>query len=370
MSSTLRVAAVLAMVLDVGEAHAATATRLKDISTVRGLGEQQLLGYGLVFGLRGTGDTMKASPFTDQAMVSMLDNLGVNVRNLSQSPKNAAAVIVTASLPPFAGLGSHVDVNVSSIGDATSLMGGTLVMTPMLGGDHEQYAVAQGTVAVSGFSVAGAAETVTQGVATSGRIPNGAVVLREAPPMAGTSRDLVLELLNSDFTTAVRAVDAINRFGVEHYGVSIARAQNSRAILITPPKKGNVTRVLAEIGELMVEPDTPARVVVDARTGTIVIGENVRVSKVAVTHGTLTVRITESSTVSQPEPFSSGQTTVVPSTSIQAAQTGGQIAVLDGTDLQTLVRGLNAIGLKPPGIIDILQGIKSAGALHAELVVQ
>jgi flagellar P-ring protein FlgI len=180
----------------------------------------------------------------------------------------------------------------------------------------------------------------------------------------------VLELLNSDFTTAVRAVDAINQFGIEHYGVSMAHAQNSRAILITPPKKGNVTRVLAEIGELMVEPDTPAKVVVDARTGTIVIGENVRVSKVAVTHGTLTVRITESSTVSQPEPFSSGQTTVVPSTSIQAAQTGGQIAVLDGSDLQALVRGLNAIGLKPPGIIDILQGIKSAGALHAELVVQ
>ena len=349
---------------------AAAATRLKDISSVRGLSEQQVVGYGLVFGLKGTGDSMKASPFTDQSLVSMLENLGVNVRSLSQAPKNAAAVIVTASLPPFAGLGSHMDVSVSSIGDATSLVGGTLVMTPLLGGDREQYATAQGAVSVSGFSVSGAAETVTQGVPTSGRISNGAIIVREPSVAPNTSRELVLELRESDFTTVVRAVDAINAFGMRRYGRALARERNSRAIAITPPVKGNVTRILAEIGELRIEPDVPAKVIIDARTGTIVIGENVRVSKVAVTHGTLTVRITETPGASQPDPFSDGQTAILPSTTIQAAQTGGQIAIVDGSDLQVLIRGLNAMGLKPSGIIDILQAIKSAGALHAELVVQ
>jgi len=349
---------------------AQAATRLKDISTIRGLSEQQVVGYGLVFGLKGTGDSMKSSPFTDQSLVSMLENLGVNVRNLSQNPKNAAAVIVTASLPPFSGLGSHIDVTVSSIGDATSLVGGTLVMTPLLGGDREQYAVAQGAVAVSGFSAAGAAETITQGVPTSGRISNGAVIVREPAAAAGMSKELVLELLDSDFTTAVRAVDAINAFGARRYGKALAREQNSRAIVISPPVKGNITRILAEIGELRIEPDMPAKVIIDARTGTIVIGENVKVSKVAVTHGTLTVRITEVPAASQPDPFSNGETTVLPSTSIQTSQSGGQIVTVDGSNLQVLINGLNTMGLKPSGIIDILQGIKSAGALHAELAVQ
>jgi flagellar P-ring protein FlgI len=349
---------------------ARAATRLKDISFVRGLSEQQVVGYGLVFGLKGTGDSMKSSPFTDQSLVSMLENLGVNVRSLSQNPKNAAAVIVTANLQPFAGLGSHMDVSVSSIGDATSLVGGTLVMTPLLGGDREQYAVAQGPVAVSGFSVAGSAETLTQGVPTSGRISNGAVIVREPAVAANASKELVIELLESDFTTAVRAVDAINAYGARRYGKILAREENSRAIVILPPARGNVTRILAEIGELRIEPDVAAKVIIDARTGTIVIGENVKVSKVAVTHGALTVRITETPVVSQPDPFSDGQTTIAPATTIQSSQTGGQMAIVDGADLQVLIRGLNAMGLKPSGIIDILQGIKSAGALHAELVVQ
>jgi flagellar P-ring protein precursor FlgI len=300
----------------------------------------------------------------------MLDRLGVNTRGSEPRPKNIAAVIVTAELPPFAGKGSRIDVNVSSLGDATSLSGGTLVFTPLTGADGRVYAVAQGAINVSGFSTSGQAENLTQGVPTAGRIPNGALVERQTRGQFGDINELVLELRNPDFSTAVNVADAINAYALDHYGKVVAREQDLRTVSLVKPADMGAARFIAEIGNLIVSPDTTAKVVVDERSGTIVIGQDVQISTVAVTHGSLTVRVTEAPTVSQPAPFSNGQTAVEPRTAISAGQRGGQLRIVDGADLQTLVEGLNQMGLKPIGIIAILQAIKSAGALQAELVVQ
>lgn len=351
-------------------AHAAgPPARIKDIVSIRDLQDIQLVGYGLVFGLKGTGDSLKNIPFTDQALQTLLDNMGINVRGASLRSKNVAAVIATADLPPFVGPGSRIDVHVSSLGDATSLAGGALVLTPLASADGARYATAQGPVVVTGFDAAGSAQTLTQGVPTAGRIPGGAIIERRNPNGQHTAT-LVLELRNPDFLTATRVADAINAFSSNHFGVRLARELDMSAIEVAIPKGQSASRLVAALGELTVEPDLPARVVVDERTGTIVIGDAVTVSTVAVTHGSISVQVTESPSVSQPEPLSNGSTTVVPSTAIGVAQPGGHMAILHGTDLRSLVSGLNAVGLKPPGIIAILQAIKSAGALNAELVIQ
>jgi len=345
-------------------------TRIKDISSVQGVRENLLIGYGLVIGLQGTGDTMRNAPYTEQALQSMLDQMGVNVRGIPLRGRNVAAVTVTAHLPPFAGPGSEIDVNVASIGDATSLKGGTLLMTPLKGPDSEVYAVAQGPVAVSGLTVQGQAESLTQGVPTVGRIPNGAIMERAIAGGLEDLGDLVLVLTNPDFKTAVRMADAVNAYSQARFGRPIAHERDLRSVVVKRPGNISPTRLLGEIGDLEVTPDTPARVVVDQRTGTVVIGEDVQVSTVALTHGNLTVRVTEMPQVSQPDPFSGGATVVTPATEVAASEQDGHLAVVDGTNLQVLVQGLNQLGLKPSDIIAILQAIKTSGALQAELIVQ
>jgi flagellar P-ring protein precursor FlgI len=345
-------------------------TRIKDIVSVGGVRANQLVGYGLVIGLNGTGDSLRNSPFTDQSLKSMLDRMGVNVRSAQSKSRNIAAVIITAELPAFIGRGSRIDVTVSSLGDATSLVGGSLVMTPLSGPDSQIYAVAQGPVAVSGFSVGGAAESVTQNVPTSARIPNGALVEREPPSRFGEDKYLILELRNPDFATAVRVADVINSYSLQRYGARSAQERDLRTVTLMKPGRVGAARFLAEIGSLAVQADSPARVVVDERTGTIVIGNDVRISTVAVAHGNLTVRVTEAPLASQPLPFSEGETVILPQTQVTADQADGKVAVVEGANLQMLVSGLNRMGLKPASVIAILQAIKSAGALQADLVVQ
>lgn len=346
--------------------------RIKDITAPIGPRDYQLVGYGLVIGLQGTGDTMRNAPFTEQSTSALLDRMGVNVRpNNSMRTRNVAAVMVTAALPPFASWGATIDVTVSSMGDATSLMGGTLVLTSLTGLDGAVYAIAQGPIAVSGFAAQGQNETLTHGVATVGRIPNGGTIEREPPrPAVSTDGRLTLQLRNPDYATAVRIADAVNTFARQRYRAPIARERDDRSVLLALPKGMHATRLLAEIGALRVAVETPARVVIDERTGTVVIGADVQISPVAVTHGGLTIRITESPEVSQPAPFSNGDTTVTSQTTISAAEKTAQVAMLAGPTLKQLVKGLNQIGLKPTGVISILQAIKSAGALQADLVVQ
>lgn len=344
--------------------------RIKDIVSVRGVRANQLLGYGLVIGLNGTGDTLRNSPFTEQSLQSMLDRMGVNARNGNMRTRNVAAVVVTAELPAFAGKGSRIDVTVSSLGDASSLAGGSLVLTPLTGADSVIYAVAQGPVAVSGFAAQGAAQSVTQNIPTSGRVSNGALVEREAAGDFHNRNYLSLELHNPDFATAVGVVDAINAFSRQRYNMVTAKEVDLRTIALRRPKNVSAARFMAEIGDLMTVADAPARVVIDERTGTIVMGSDVQISPVAVAHGSLTVRVSEMPFADQPLPFSEGETRVLPRTDIEAQQDGGDMAIVGGTNLRTLVNGLNRIGLKPQGIIAILQAIKTAGALQAELVVQ
>jgi flagellar P-ring protein precursor FlgI len=361
------------LVLFVGCVGAAdAATRIKDITDVKGIRVNQLVGYGLVVGLNGTGDTLRNSPFTQQSVQAMLDRMGVNIRGSQYQPRtrNVAAVMVTAELPAFATKGSRFDVVVSSLGDAKSLAGGSLVMTPLEGADQTIYAAAQGQVTISGYLASGAAESVTSGIPTRGRIPNGAIVELAAPGGLSEGSPLELQLKNPDFTTAVRVMDAINDFAQHRYGMRIARAKDLQTIMLRRPDGMTMPRLFSELGELMVEPDQAARVVIDERTGTIVIGSDVRVSTVAVAYGSITVRVTESANVSQPEPFSQGKTVTVPETAVSVQEAGGNVSTVHGANLRELVSALNRMGLKPQGIIAILQAIKTAGALQAELVVQ
>jgi flagellar P-ring protein precursor FlgI len=361
---------LLVVVLCFAGLAAQAAVRIKDVSTLQGVRDNQLLGYGLVVGLQGTGDTLRNSTFTEQSIESMLDRMGINVRGTALRTRNVAAVLVTADLPPFISAGSKVDVTVASMGDASSLLGGTLIMTSLNGLDGQTYAVAQGHLAVSGFSAQGQAESLTQNIPTVGRIPNGALIEREVQGQLQDMANLTLELTNPDFATSVRIADAINSYSAEHYGMRVAREQDQRSVLLTKPAHIGTARFMAEIGELTIQPDAPARVVMDSRSGTVVIGQDVQISTIAVTQGNLTVRITETPVVSQPQPFSQGKTVVTPQTQVNANQQGAKVAILGGTNLRTLVSGLNQIGLKPAGIISILQAIKSAGALQADLVVQ
>ncbi|HBF30418.1 flagellar basal body P-ring protein FlgI [Rhizobium sp.] len=348
----------------------AQGSRIKDIASLQAGRDNQLIGYGLVVGLQGTGDSLRSSPFTDQSMRAMLQNLGISTQGGQSSAKNVAAVMVTATLPPFASPGSRIDATVSSLGDSTSLRGGTLVMTSLSGADGQIYAVTQGSVVVSGFTAQGQAATVTEGVTTSGRVPNGAIIERELPSKFKDSANLVLQLRNPDFSTALGMTRRINNYAAATYGAPIAEARDSQEVVIQKPRTADLTQLMADIENLVVDTDTPAKVVINERTGTIVIGADVRVSKVAVSYGTLTVQVNETPQVVQPLPFSNGQTAIQPQTDISAQQTGGKVAIVEGPDLRTLVAGLNNIGVKPDGIIAILQGIKSAGALQAELVLQ
>lgn len=347
----------------------AAASRIKDIVDIEGVRDNMLVGYGLVVGLNGTGDGLNNAPFTRQSLIAMLERLGVNIRGENLNSKNVAAVMVTATLPPFTNQGAKIDVNVSAFGDAKSLQGGTLLVTPMMGADGAVYAIAQGPIAIGGFSAAGAAEQVTQNTPTAGRIASGAIVEREVGYDFASQSTVRLALRNPDFTTARRVADAIN----QQLGAGIATAENSSSVRIASIDTGkNVVDVIGEIENLTVEPDQLARVVIDERSGTIVMGKDVRVSTVAIAQGNLTVKVTEAPQVSQPGAFSqTGDTIVVPRSQVQVA-TGEdrQIALFDsGVSLQELVTNLNALGISPRDVITILQAIKAAGALQAEIEV-
>ncbi|QTL04325.1 flagellar basal body P-ring protein FlgI [Aquabacter sp. L1I39] len=368
-SLALPALALLAVALLAGTLPAAALTRIKDISGIQGVRDNQLIGYGLVIGLQGTGDTLRNSPFTEQALQAMLDRMGINVKGIPLRARNVAAVAVTANLPPFATVGSRIDVTIASLGDATSLRGGTLLITPLSAADGQVYAVAQGQL-VSGIQITGQAETLSQGVPTAGRIANGALVERQIPGQLRDLAELTIELTNPDFKTAAMIADVVNAYTKARYGREFARERDLSTVVVQRPPNANPARFIAELGDLRVDPDTPAKVVVDQRTGTVVIGRNVQISTFAVTQGNLTVQVTEMPVVSQPAPFSNGETVVVPRTEIDAQETGGPIGIVRGTNLQTLVNGLNRFGLKPSDIISILQAVKTSGALQAELVFQ
>ena len=371
------IASYLATCLAVGLFATSLATpaqavsRIKDIADFEGVRENQLVGYGLVVGLNGTGDDVKTKAiFTRESLIGMLDRLGVNARDEDLETDNVAAVMVTANLPPFARQGSEIDVTVSALGDATSLQGGTLLVTPMLGADGEVYVVAQGQITIGGFSASGAAESVLRGVPTSGRIASGGIVEREVPFDIQGLPTLNLALRNPDFTTAQRIVDAVN----ESTGRPVAYARDSGTVILdVGAGGGDGAALLAEVENLQIEPDQPARVVIDETTGVIVMGENVRINKVAVAQGNLTIRVTETPQVSQPNPFSNtGVTVVVPRTNVDVQEdTDRKLAVVDpGVTLEELVTGLNTLGVSPRDMISILQTIKTAGALQADIVVQ
>lgn len=344
-------------------------SRIKDLANVEGIRTNQILGYGLVVGLNGTGDTLNNSPFTKQSLQAMLERLGVNTRGANLRTANVAAVMVTANLPPFGTQGTRLDITVSAMGDAKSLQGGTLLVTPLLGADGEVYAVAQGSVAISGFSAEGDAAKITRGVPTVGRIANGALVEREIEFALKNLKTLRLALRNPDLTTSRRIAAAINDF----LGGDAAEPTDPSTISVQiPPRyQGNMIRLLTEIEQLRVEPDQLAKIVIDERSGIIVIGKDVRVSTVAIAQGNLTVTVTEQPQVSQPEAFSNGQTVVVPRTSVKVDTDGGKklAVVKESVTLKDLVDGLNALGIGPRDLIAILQAIKTAGALQAEIEV-
>ena len=344
-------------------------SRIKDLAAVEGVRENQLVGYGLVVGLNGTGDTLANSPFTRQSAQAMLERLGVNVRGINMRTANMAAVIVTANLASFSTQGTRLDVTVSSLGDSKSLQGGTLLVTPLLGADGEVYAVAQVAVAISGFAAQGDAASITRGVPTVGRIANGALIEREVDFRLNHLQNLRLSLRNPDLTTARRIAAAINDF----LGADSAEPTDPSTVSVQVPRnfQGNMIRLLTEVEQLRVEPDQRARVIVDERSGIIVMGKDVRVSQVAVAQGNLTVTITEQPEVSQPEPFSRGQTVVVPRTGVRVdTDDKRRLAIVkDSVSLRELVDGLNALGVGPRDLIAILQAIKASGALQAEIQV-
>jgi flagellar P-ring protein precursor FlgI len=348
--------------------HATADVRIKDIASFEGVRENHLIGYGLVVGLLGTGDKLSNSPFTRESMRGMLERLGVaNIDADLLKTKNTAAVMVTAKLPPFGRRGAPIDVTVSSLGDASSLRGGTLLVTPLAGADGEVYAVAQGAVAVSGFRAEGNAATITEGVPTIARIDNGAIIEREVPFSLKELTSFRVALRTPDFTTATRVRDVVN---IE-LGAQYAEVLDPGTIEVQIQDKANVAEFVSVIENLEVQPDSVARVVVDEKSGTIVIGSNVRIGQVAISQGGLTVKVRERFNVSQPEPISIGGTTVViPETELDVEERDSKFTILEGdVSLQDLVDGLNAIGVGARQTISILQAIKSSGALHADLEI-
>lgn len=348
---------------------AAAQSRIKDLVDVEGVRDNQLIGYGLVIGLQGTGDSLRNAPFTRQSIEAMLERLGVNTRDQAVQTKNVAAVLVTAVLPPFSTQGTRLDVTVSALGDAKSLEGGTLIVTPLRGADGNVHAVAQGQLTVGGFAASGASgSNISRGVPTNGRIPGGALVERETAFDLGGMTEIRLALRNPDFTTARRIAAAINA----NLGVPAAMALNPSTVVLSRPIgfPGDMVELIGRIELLVVIPDTPARVIVDEASGIVVMGDNVRVSTVAVAQGNLTIAVQETPVVSQPAPLSNGETTVVPRSSVAAEEDVGDLTIVQGgVPLKDLVAGLNALGVNPRDLIQILQALKAAGALQAEIEV-
>jgi len=345
-------------------------SRVKDLVDVQGIRDNMLLGYGLVVGLNGTGDSLKNAPFTEASIQSILERLGTNTRGQVMQTKDVAAVMVTANLPAFSAPGSRIDVSVSALGDAKNLQGGTLLATPLMGADGQVYALGQGPVAVGGFSAQGAAESVTRGVPTSGRIANGAIVEKDTGFKLSSLTNLKLSLHNPDMTTASRIAKAVNAY----LGGTTAQATDPSNVELAVPANypGGVMALLTDIEQVKVNPDQSAKVVIDENSGVIVMGSDVRISTIAIAQGNLTIKVTETPQVSQPSPFSNtGTTQVVPRTNIQIDDgKGNKIAIMpDGVSLQHLVDGLNALGVGPRDIISILQAIKAAGALQADIEI-
>jgi flagellar P-ring protein precursor FlgI len=360
----------LAAITAIAPVPAFAFSRVKDLVEIEGIRDNMLVGYGLVVGLNGSGDSLKNAPFTQQSLQTMLERMGVNTRGTTMQTKNVAAVMVTANLPPFAAQGSRIDVSVSAMGDAKSLQGGTLLVTSLFGADGQIYALGQGPVAIGGFSASGDAASVTRGVPTAGRIANGAIVEREIGFNLAAQKSLRLSLRNPDLTTATRIAGAINAY----MGGDPAEATDPATVRLTVPQNypHGVMGLLTDLEQVKVDPDEVARVVIDEQSGVIVMGADVRISTVAIAQGNLTIRVTETPEVSQPAPFSKGGTTeVVPRTAIAIDDgKGNKMAVLhDGVSLRSLVDGLNALGVGPRDIISILQAIKAAGALQADIQV-
>lgn len=351
----------------VGAADAATA-RIKDIVDIEGVRENQLVGYGLVVGLNGTGDSLNNSPFTRQSLQAMLERLGVNTRGETMRTGNVAAVMVTANLPPFSTQGTRLDVSVASLGDAKSLQGGTLLVTPLLGADGEVYVLAQGSVSINGFQAQGDAASVISGVPTTGRISSGGLIEREIGFSLGAQRDIRLALRNPDFTTARRVALSINDF----IGVPTATPEDAATVRLYLPRNfnGNIVDLITDIEQLVIETDQVAKIVIDENSGIIVMGKDVRVSTVAVAQSNLTVSIAETPGVSQPAPFSEGETVVVPRTDLNVDVVNSDLALVrESVSIQELVDGLNALGISPRDLIAILQAVKASGALQAEIEV-
>ncbi len=370
MIAMIRQAVLLAALLLVGSQVAAQSIRIKDLVEFDGVRGNDLVGYGLVVGLNGTGDGLRNAPFTEEIMTNILERLGVNVTGEQFRPRNVAAVIVTATLPPFARSGSRVDVTVSAIGDADSLLGGTLVMTPLTAADGEIYAVAQGTIISGGVTAKGEAAQVTEGVPTAGVVPAGGRVEREVDFDFTTMSQIRLALREPDFTTALRIENAVNR----EIGREVAQMLDAGTVLLDISRTGrrSPAHALSAIENVTITPEQKARVVVDQASGTIVMGSDVRISEVAVSQNNLTLRIEEAPLVVQPNPFSDGQTVVVPRTGVAMQEEAGPglALVQGGTTLSDVIAGLNALGVSARDMIDILKSIKAAGALHAEFVVR
>jgi len=369
-SKAAGITALLAFAASLVAAPVQAASRIKDIADFEGIRDNMLVGYGLVVGLNGTGDSLSNGHFTKQSLLSMLERLGVKPTEDGLDSANTAAVMVTATLPAFARQGTRLDVTISALGDSDSLLGGTLLVTPLVGADGEVYAVAQGQVAVSGFSAQGNAETVVKGVPTSGRIANGGIVEREIDFALTNMESVKVSLRNPDLTTARRMAQAINAF----LGAADARPTDPATVVVRVPSdyQDNVVGLLTDIEQLRIAPDQMARVVIDEQSGIIVMGENVRISTVAIAQGNLTIRITETAQVSQPGPFAEvGDTTTVDRTDIEIdEQEENRLTIVDGgVSLQELVNGLNALGIGPRDMITILQAIKASGALQAEIEV-
>ena len=369
MKGPFKTALAALVALGIAVLPAAATSRIKDLASIEGIRQNQLIGYGLVVGLDGTGDTLNNAPFTKQSLQAMLERLGVNIRGQQIRTGNVAAVMVTANLPAFATQGTRIDVTASAMGDSKSLAGGTLLVTPLLGADGNVYAVAQGSLSIGGFQAQGQAASITRGVPTVGQLPNGAIIEREIEFSLNTMGQLRIALRNPDFTTAKRIAVAIN----DYMGMPVAQPLDPSTVQLTLPKKlnENVVEMLTDIEQLQVEPDEAAKIVIDERSGIIVIGRDVRVSTVAVAQGNLTVTISEAPQVSQAQPFApGGRTVVVPRSRVGVQEEGKKLALVhEGVSLQQIVDGLNALGIGPRDLITILEAIKAAGAIQADIEV-
>ncbi len=355
-----------ALLLGLLLASPAHAVRIKDIASFSGVRDNQLVGYGLVVGLSGTGDK-KDSTFTMRSMVSMLEKMGVAVDQKLMKPKNVAAVMVTARMPVSSKPGARMDITVSSIGDSTSLLGGVLLQTPLKGVDGKVYALGQGALAIGGYSVTGTAAQATKNVTTVGMIPGGAIVERAVPFEFNAQDKLTLAMHAADFSTTNQVVERLN----QALGGNFARAVDISTVELNIPNdfRGNMVPLMASLENMEITPDSAARIVVDEKTGTVVLGRDVRISRVAVAHGNLQVVVQEGMDVSQPGPFSSGTTVATPRTDINAREEQRNLNIVEGATLQELVDGLNSLGATPRDLISILRALKTAGALHATLEV-